>query len=216
MRLRLENAGPATYAEVVARNRASYGETEAARRDAHPKSAWKVDERAAFLDRLRAAGARTLLEIGSGTGQDSVFFQQEGLDVTAIDVSPAMVEKTTAKGIKALVRDLMALDLPAESFDAAYSLNTLLHVPNSDLDAALRAIRAVLVPGGLFYLGVFGGDQEEGVASDDQHVPARFFSFRSDRQLLEYAREVFEVLDFHVYDDRAGVRFQALTLVKPL
>ncbi|MBL7257100.1 class I SAM-dependent methyltransferase [Paractinoplanes lichenicola] len=214
MRLRLENAGPTGYDDVVARNRASYGESEATRRDAHPKSAWKIDERAAFLDRLRAADAHTLLEVGSGTGQDSVFFQEEGLEVTAVDLSPAMVEKTKAKGIKALVRDLMALDLPAESFDSVYSINTLLHVPNSELDAALRAIRAVLVPGGLFYLGVFGGDQEEGIAGEDQHVPPRFFSFRSDRQLLEYAREVFEVLDFHVYDDRAGIRFQALTLVK--
>ncbi|MBM2619128.1 class I SAM-dependent methyltransferase [Actinoplanes sp. LDG1-06] len=214
MRLRLENAGPTGYDAVIERNRASYGADAAARRDASPKSSWKVDERAAFLDRLRVAGARTLLEVGSGTGQDSAYFQSEDLDVTAVDLSPAMVEKTRAKGIRAFVRDVVALGLPEGSFDSVYSLNTLLHVPNTDLDAALRAIRAVLVPGGLFYLGVFGGDQEEGVAGEDQHVPPRFFSFRSDRQLLAHAAEAFEILDFHVYDDRAGIRFQALTLVK--
>ncbi|MGK5680735.1 class I SAM-dependent methyltransferase [Actinoplanes sp. URMC 104] len=216
MRLRLEKTGSAGYGELAERHRAAYGDDAAAARDARPKAFWKVDERAAFLDRLRAADARTLLEIGCGTGQDSDFFHREGLDVTAVDVSPAMVERTAAKGVKALVRDVMALGFPESSFDAVYSLNTLLHVPNADLDAALRAIRHVLVPGGLFYLGVFGGEQEEGVAADDPHVPARFFSFRSDRQLLEYAERAFEILDFHVYDDHAGIRFQSLTLVKGL
>jgi SAM-dependent methyltransferase len=216
MRLRLENAGSAEYGEVAERNRAAYGERAASRRDGHPKSHWKVEERAAFLDRLRVTEARTLLEVGCGTGQDSVYFQQQGLEVTAVDLSSSMVERTRAKGIKADVRDVLDLGFPESSFDSVYSLNTLLHVPNADLGAALTSIRAVLAPGGLFYLGVFGGEQEEGIAPEDQHVPPRFFSFRSDRQILEYAARVFDVLDFHVYDDHAGIRFQALTLVRPL
>jgi SAM-dependent methyltransferase len=212
--MRLENAGSPGHDELVARHRASYGEEAAAGRDTVSKAKWKVDERAAFLGKLQAAQARTLLEVGSGTGQDSVYFQQEGLVVTAVDLSPSMVMRTREKGINAFVRDVMDLGFPEGSFDSAYSLNTLLHVPNAELDAALLAIRTVLAPGGLFYLGVFGGDQEEGVAANDQHVPARFFSFRSDRQLLEYAERHFEVLDFHVYDNRAGIRFQSMTLVK--
>jgi SAM-dependent methyltransferase len=215
MRLRLEKSGPGGYGEVIARHRAAYDEKAAAYRDTHSKDHWKVDERAAFLDRLRAAEARTLLEVGCGTGQDSLFFQHEGLAVTAVDLSPAMVGHARAKGVDASVRDVLDLRFAESSFDAVYSLNTLLHVPNADLDAALRAIRAVLVPGGLFYLGVYGGEEEEGIAPDDVHVPARFFSFRSDRQLLRFVQPVFEILDFHVYDNRAGLRFQALTLVKP-
>ena len=35
----------------------------------------------------------------------------------------------------------------------------------------------------------------------DRHV----LSFRSDRHVLEYAERAFEVLDFHVYDDRVGI-----------
>ena len=93
------------------------------------------------------------------------------------------------------------------------SLNTLLHVPNASLDAALVAIRRALTPGGLFYLGLYGGE-EEGVAGEDHHVPPRFFSFRSDKQLLLAVGRAFEVLDFHVYD-RGGLRFQSVTAVKP-
>lgn len=57
--------------------RAAYG-SGAEWRDSIPKTAWKVAERAAFRDRLLASGARTLVEIGAGTGQDALFFQDTG------------------------------------------------------------------------------------------------------------------------------------------
>ncbi|SNY52062.1 hypothetical protein [Paractinoplanes atraurantiacus] len=45
-------------------------------------------------------------------------------------------------------------------------------------------------------------------------MPPRFFAFRSDQELLEQAARHFEILDFHVY--AAGVRYQSLTLVRPV
>jgi SAM-dependent methyltransferase len=210
MKVRLSHSESADHGTVVAGLREFYDATAAAR-DRVDKSDWKRDERAACLDRLRAAETKTLLEVGAGPGHDSAYFQAEGLDVTAVDLSPSMVALTEAKGVPAYVRDVLDLALPPESFDAVYSFNALLHVPNADLPAALRSVRSVLKPGGLLFLGVFGGDDEEGFAVED----ARFFSFRSDQQLLAYAREEFDLLDFHVFDGD-GVRFQALTLVSPL
>jgi ubiquinone/menaquinone biosynthesis C-methylase UbiE len=64
------------YDEVLDPLRQAY-DTRAAWRDGLTKEPWKVAERQAFRDRL-APGAR-LLEVGAGTGQDSAFFQQEGL-----------------------------------------------------------------------------------------------------------------------------------------
>jgi SAM-dependent methyltransferase len=185
-------------------------DADADRRDKLIKQDWKLDERAAFLDRLRAAEARTLLEVGAGTGQDSVFFAAEGLDVTAIDLSPSMVKRTRDKGVRGLVLDVRDLRAVDGTFDAVYSFNSLLHVPNADLAGALASIRSVLLPGGLFYLGVYGGDEPEEGFSDDE----RFFSFRSDHDLLAYAKEQFDILDFHVVHD-VSLRFQSLTLVRP-
>jgi SAM-dependent methyltransferase len=213
MRLRLSDDGPIEYEDVLTRLRSAYDQG-AAHRDTASRRDWKLDERAAFLDRLRAAQAGTLLEIGAGPGHDSAWFQAEGLKVTAVDPSSEMVTLTKDKGVPAYARDVLNLDFPPGSFDAVYSLNALLHVPNKDLPAALSAIHAVLRPGGLFFLGVFGGWEEEGVATNDDHVPARFFSFRSDQQLLTYAAAQFEILDFHIHDD-PDARFQSLTLVRP-
>jgi SAM-dependent methyltransferase len=81
--------------------------------------------------------------------------------------------------------DFLHLDFPPGSFDAVFAMNCLLHVPNHDLPAVLESIRGVLRPGGLFFVGVYGGDESaEGPIDDDRHVPPRFFSWRTDEQLL--------------------------------
>ena len=201
------------YDDVVPDLRASY-DGGAAERDRLPKQQFKLDERAAFLDRLRAVQAKTLLEIGAGAGQDAVFFAEEGLDVVAVDLSPEMVAFCRAKGLEAYERDFLHLGFEPASFDAVYALNCLLHVPNADLPEVLRAVRAVLKPGGLFYVGVWGGVSQEGVFAEDTQRPKRFFALRTDAELFRFARESFEVVDFHVtaFEDK---HLQSLTLVRP-
>jgi len=200
----------ARYQNVLSELRASY-DGSADKRDKVEKAPWKVAERAAFLDRLRAAGCTRLLELGAGTGQDSVFFQEQGLRVVATDLSPAMVAHCRAKGLDAHVMDFLHLDVEPASFDAAYALNCLLHVPNADLPAVLEQIRTVLRPGGLFFLGVYGGNGSESIAEWDDHDPPRFFSWRSDEQIQQFASRCFDIVDFHVVGDGED-RFQSLTL----
>jgi SAM-dependent methyltransferase len=211
-RLRLRAVGIEGSA-VVDRLREAY-DRGAADRDRTVKEPWKLAEREAFLARLRERRFMRLLELGAGTGQDSEFFQRHGLEVVAVDLSPAMVERCREKGIDARVMDFRRPDFPPESFDAVYAVNCLLHVPNAELPDVLLAVRELLRPGGLFLLGVYGGDEEEGVAEQDWHEPPRFFSFRSDEQLQRYARESFEIVDFHGVD-LDGLRFQSLTLRRP-
>jgi SAM-dependent methyltransferase len=202
------------YDDVLADLRASY-DGAAAERESMPKQQFKLDERAAFLDRLDVVEAKTLLEIGAGTGQDSVFFADAGLRVVAVDLSPEMVARCRAKGIEAYERDVLRLGFEPGAFDAVYAMNCLVHVPNADLPAVLRAVRDVLTPGGLFYLGLWGGRPYEGTVEHDQHVPKRFFARRTDKEIFEYARECFEVVDFHTVEDEDR-HFQALTLVRPV
>ena len=132
----------------------------------------------------------------------------------ATDLSPDMVTHCRAKGIDAHVMDFLNLDFPAGSFDAVYALNCLLHVPNRDFPAVLSAIAGLLRPGGLFFLGVYGGTENtEGPSPDDSLVPARFFSWRTDDRLQAFATESgFTIVDFHTVDVGSGHRFQSLTL----
>ena len=72
---------------------------------------WKAVERAHFLSLLQQENKQKLLEIGAGHGRDSLFFQEQGLKVTSIDMSSAMARLCQAKGISACVMDIVAFGI---------------------------------------------------------------------------------------------------------
>ena len=82
--------------------------------------AWKVAERATFLSMLQQENKQILLEIGTGHGRDSLFFQKQGFKVTGIDISSTMVSLCRQKGITAFVMDMAELGFENNSFDAVY------------------------------------------------------------------------------------------------
>ena len=166
---------------------------------------------------LRSEEVRTLLELAAGPGKDGEFFRDSGLERVCTDLSPEMVALCASKGLAARVIGLSKLDLPPGTFDAGYAPNCLLHVPDRELPAALRGIRAVLKPGGLFYVGVYGGTEHEGVWAGDPYAPKRYFSLRTDERLPEIVASSFEVHSFRriALDERpAGLHFQSVILRK--
>ena len=204
------------YDELIESLRQAYDES-AVERDKRGRGGWKVVERHAFLELLQQEEKRNLLEIGAGPGIDSRFFQENGLQVVATDLSPQMVELCHEKGLEAYVMDFKNLDFPEEHFDAVYALNCLLHVPKSDLPEILLTIKRLMKPAGLFYLAVYGGMESEGVFEDDHHWPKRFFSFYTDEQMMELAGSVFEIHDFKVImpeEVSEGLHVQRLILRK--
>jgi len=180
------------------------------------RAPWKVRERARFLAHLRRAEAVSLLEIGAGPGHDSLFFKEQGLVVTATDLSPEMVRLCREKGLQAYVRDFYKLGFPPESFDAVWAINCLLHVPSLDLPGVLAGIREALAPGGLFFYGVYGGMDQEGIWETDRQRPRRWFTFYSDRALKAAVRPYFELISFETIDLPHEFRghFQSLVLKK--
>src|SRR5207244_4533190 len=83
-----------------------------------------------------------------------------------------------------------------------------------DLARILEAIGTVLVPGGLFYTGAWGGVDEEGPVRSARHPRPRFFAFASDRRMREALAERFRVLSFTTVD-ADGNHFQSFVLEKP-
>lgn len=164
-----------------------------------------------FLDGL-SPGAR-LIELGAGTGQASVHAKERGFDVMALDLSPGNVAECRARGIEAIVGDFT--DPPdIGPFDAAFSFNALLHVPKTELAAAVAAIGPLLRPGGLFLYTVWGGVDHSGPYDDDWLTPPRFFSFFDHDAFLALDFDGFLTIDRTVHDDieSGELRLQSMVL----
>lgn len=201
------------YDDVIGSLRTAY-DRQSAERDAGNLAPWKAAEQDNFLNRLRAEGKQTLLEIGAGPGRFGAFFSGQGLDVTCTDLSPEMVALCRAKGLRAYVMDFLSLDFPPASFDAVFALNCLLHVPSADLNRVLAAIHRLLRPGGLFYYGVYGGWSFEGVRRDDHCDPPRYFVFYPDDELRRRVAGLFDEVSFRAVaiDRNSQSHFQSLIL----
>jgi SAM-dependent methyltransferase len=111
-----------------------------------------------FLTPLREAGARSILELGCGTGNDAARLAREGYVLTATDLSTEAIEQAQAKfgsGINFVVAD-MARPLPFsdESFDAVMS-NVALHMfPDGVTRSVFGEVARVVRPEGLFLFHV--------------------------------------------------------------
>ena len=202
------------YKETIEQIRRFYNR-DADGRDLQRKPDWKVQERDRFLTTLHEGNCQRLLELGAGTGQDSLFFQDNGLDVMATDVSPAMVEYCKSKGLNALEMDFLSLDFPAETFDALYAVNCLLHVPKLDFRRVMQKLHTLLKPGGVFYMGLYGGEDSEVIRNKE--LGGRLFISYSEASLIDEVEQLFAI----DYFNRIGFGsdwpqcFYSIILIKP-
>jgi ubiquinone/menaquinone biosynthesis C-methylase UbiE len=94
-------------------------------------------------------------EIGCGPGRGTMFLATLGVDITAVDLSAASIERArkragSAKYVRATT---MALPFRNECFDVVVSDGVIHHTPNAHT-AFLENVR-ILRPGGYFYLGIY-------------------------------------------------------------
>ena len=86
-----------------------------------------------ILDHLGEVDGKTLLDLGCGAGENSVYFARKGARCTATDYSPGMVEKAlklaAANSVQIEARTMNAMDIefPDNTFDIVYAANLLHH-----------------------------------------------------------------------------------------
>lgn len=158
------------------------------------------------------------LDLASGEGRNAVFLAQHGWHVTAIERSPAGIEKTvalakargvrvvaeaaahTAGGLRLIQADLEQYELPASAFDV---VTTFYYLQRSLFPAIRRALR----PGGVLVYETYTIHQLE-----YPHGP------RSPEHLLQPGelRDAFADLEILFYaESNAGKAIASLLARKP-
>jgi SAM-dependent methyltransferase len=162
-----------------------------------------------YVAAMLPPGARSVLELGSGTGGHALLLAERGYEVHGIDVAPAMVERSLlrrAAAPEALHAKLHFAEGDVRShragrrFDAVLSLFHVMsyQTTNADLAAAFATARAHLDPGGVFVFDFWYGPA---VLSDR---PREVVKEVEDARIL-VRRDTTPVV--HVNDDRVDVRF---------
>lgn len=153
----------------------------------HPLAPRRVEERERFIRLLKSEDRHDVLEIGSGPGLDGLKFVQAGIHYTGVDLSEEHVRQARKKGLDVSVASVRGLPFPDGTFNAAWSMSTLLHIPASDIDGVLRELVRVTAPNAPIAVGLWSGEDVEVLNPEDDFEPRRFFSRRSD----ETVRQVF-------------------------
>lgn len=125
-----------------------------------------------FLDKLEEGD--TILDLGCGSGRDSLAFYEAGFDVTPLDASEEMCKLAEIHtGLDVLQMTFEEMDFDSV-FDGVWACASLVHVPKKELQDILRKIQEALKDGGLFYMSVKKGD---------------FEGFRGERYFSDYTAE---------------------------
>ncbi|MCL1787818.1 MAG: class I SAM-dependent methyltransferase [Defluviitaleaceae bacterium] len=210
----LSKTGSWESKSVIKDNLRKFYNQEAQYRNVSEKQDWKQAERQHFLSLAQSEGKETLLELGAGAGYDSLFFQENGMTVIAVDLSAEMVKHCQAKGINAHELDFYHLGELGEKYQCIWAMNSLLHVPKADLPRVLANIDAVLEAGGLFYMGVYGGVDSEHDHTNELSDHPRFFAFYTKETLLKALAAHFDVLAFEQTNVGRDVAFQSVIMRK--
>ena len=143
--------------------------------------AWYQTPMGAFVDQVETDALWSLLapnpgmrilDVGCGTGLQSLKLARHGCEVTGIDIAPNMlheaVRKSGEEGLSIDFRrmDCQQMEFPDNSFDAAISMAAFEFIP--DPLRAYREMRRVVKPGGLIVIGIIQreGDWASLYASD--------------------------------------------------
>ncbi|CAM9209404.1 MULTISPECIES: class I SAM-dependent methyltransferase [Acinetobacter] len=122
-------------------------------------------------------GAR-ILDVGCGSGRDTLAFKNKGYHIDAIDYSEELIKKATElTGIQVKYQSFYELSEVAV-YDGIWACASLLHCQRHRLAEVLQRLLRALKPGGVIYMSFKYGDS-------DREKDSREFTDLNEQQAQE-------------------------------
>lgn len=154
-----------------------------------------------LLSYLQLEPGNRLLDVGCGAGVISSYIaERTGCYVTGVDYAAPAIEEANRRAARSgsyshlefLCQDIDTLELPATSFDAAISLDSLYWV--EDLYESLARIVSTVKPGGqlgIFYMrSLEEGEPETVLEADNTELASTLLELNLDYQSYDYTSQV--------------------------
>lgn len=123
----------------------------------------------AFFEKELLAKHRTILDLGFGSGRDSLYFVNKGYDVYSVDCCESFCELGKNLGLKNIYC-MSLLDMELENmFDGIWASASLLHIPSNKLKEVFVKCFRALKGEGVMYASFKYGDFE-GMRDDRYYV----------------------------------------------
>lgn len=135
-----------------------------------------------------------VLDLGSAGGDHAAYFRDKGLEMHCVDLSPEMIRLCREKGLSAEVMDMENLSLPPQSFDGVWANASFLHIPRTNLPAAIARTAMVLKPKGILFVAMKEG---EGEGLEDHHKypgTLRWFTHFTETDMENFFDPHFEII----------------------
>ena len=158
------------------------------------KERFDLKRRKEFQIFIKNLNGNKILDLGCGAGDHALYFKQQGLDVTAVDLSDEMLKLTREKGINAIKMDIENLKFNPNTFDGIWAASSLLHVPKKDLPKVIKTLSNILKEKGILFIGVFEGEGEE---KREGNFGRRFFSYWKKEELISITEKDFDLIDYY-------------------
>lgn len=125
----------------------------------------------------------TILDLGCGTGRDSLYFKEKGYFVKALDGSLEMC-KIASKVLGDEVEQINFLDLSyQEEFDGIFACASFLHLNDEDLIFCLHKVVDALKEEGILYISFKYGEKT-------RIKEGRFFNDMTEEKFLTICKSV--------------------------
>lgn len=177
-------------------------------RIAHDYLAWREEEPLLFRAELEDLASRLppdagVLDVGCGAGVPFTLWLSERFQVTGVDISEEQLNLARQNVPRAtfLCLDMVALDVPPQSFDAITCFYAMIHVPRDQHARVLANFNRALKPNGLSLLITGNGDLPDDL---DDFFGAEMYWSHFDRETsLQMIRDAgFEIIWDKVVSDR--------------